>query len=67
MSKNCLEKKSGEWTIISHNNDKTERVRGLGTKMRQEIGKKESHDSPEIPDRERTSDIHGLLLGAKPR
>jgi len=32
-------KKSGEWAI-SRKNDKTERVRGLGRKVREEIGKR---------------------------
>ncbi len=35
-------------------NDKTERARGLGRKMREDR-KGESHDSPEIPDRKITS------------
>ena len=36
-------------------NDKTERARGLGRNT--EDRKRESNDSPEIPDRERLSDI----------
>ena len=32
-------------------NDKTERVRGVGRKTREEIRKGESNESPEIPDR----------------
>ena len=42
-------------------NDKTERARGLDRKTREEIGKEESNDSPEIPDRRETSDILSLL------
>ena len=40
--------------------NKTERVRGLGRKTRQKIGKG-SNDNPEILDRGLTSDIPGLL------
>ena len=40
-------------------NDKTERVTGLGRRTRGD-SKVESNDSPEIPDRGETSDIPGL-------
>ena len=33
-------------------NDKTERASGLGIKTREDTGKGESNDSPEIPDRD---------------
>ena len=55
-------KKSGEWTI-SRKNDKTERARGLGRKNKRGDRKGESNDSPEIPDRRKTSDIPGLPSG----
>ena len=42
-------------------NDKTERVTGLG--KRTTDSKVESNDSSEIPDREETSDIPGLPAG----
>ena len=32
----------------------------------EQIGKGESNDSPEIPDRGKTSDIHGLPCGCRP-
>ena len=44
-------------------NAKTERARKLGRKTSEEIGKGESNDSPEIPDRGcRTSDIRPASL-----
>ena len=43
---------------------KTERGRGLGRKNKRGDRKGESNDSPEIPDRRRTSDIPGLPSGA---
>ena len=44
-------------------NDKTERVTGLGKKNKRGDSKVESNDSPEIPDRGETSDIPGLPSG----
>ena len=44
-------------------NDKTERVTGLGRRTRGD-SKVESNDSPEIPDRGETSDIPSLPSGA---
>ena len=40
--------------------DKTERATGVGRRTREEMKKVESHDSPQIPGRKETSDIHGL-------
>ena len=48
---------------MEQKNYKTERARGLGRKIREETGKGESKDSPEIPDRRETSDIPSLPLG----
>ena len=56
------EKNSGEWTI-SRKNDRTERARGLGRKNKRGDRKGEPNDSPEIPDRGKTSDIPGLPFG----
>ena len=47
--------------------DKTERVTGLGRRTREEISKVESNDNPEIPDRRETSDIPGLPSGVPDR
>ena len=44
-------------------NDKTERARGLVRKTKRGDRKRESNDSPEIPDRRMTSDIPGLPFG----
>ena len=44
-------------------NNKTERVTGLGRRTRGDK-KVESNDSPEIPDRGETSDIPGLPSGS---
>ena len=46
-------------------NEKTEGARGLGRKKKNKRGdrKGESNDSPEIPDRRKTSDIPGLPSG----
>ena len=44
-------------------NDKTERVTGLGRRTREEIAKWNQNDSHEIPDRGETSDIPGLPSG----
>ena len=52
---------SGKWTS-RQKKDKTERVIGLGKRTRGD-SKVESNDSPEIPDREETSDIPGLPSG----
>ena len=46
-------------------NDKTETARGLGRKNKSGDRKGESNDSPEIPDRRKTSDIPGLPSGGK--
>jgi len=43
--------------------DKAESARGLGRKMREEIGQGESNDSPVSPDRGKTSHIPGLPFG----
>ena len=42
---------------------KTERGRGLGRKNKRGDRKGEPNDSPEIPDRGKTSDIPGLPFG----
>ena len=44
--------------------DKTERLTGLGRKTKTGDSKVESNDSPEIPDRGKTPDIPGLPSGA---
>ena len=53
---------TGEWTF-NRKMTKTDRSRGLGRKTREEIGKVESNDSPEFPDKGKTSDIHGFPSG----
>ena len=44
-------------------NDLTERATGLSRKNSEGDRKEKSKDSPEIPDRRRTSDVTTLLLG----
>ena len=69
LTKNIEEfsgKSSGEWTS-RQKKDKTGRVIRLRTRQKNKRGdsKVESNDSPEIPDREETSDIPGLPSGAR--
>ena len=77
LNEKCLKifwrKKSGEWTI-SRKNNKTKIARGPGRKtnknnQRTKRGdrKRESNDSPEIPDRSKARDITGLPSGFRER
>ena len=59
-------KKSGEWASRHKKKEKTERAMRVGRRVKKGDNKMESNDSPEIPDREDTSDIPGLHSGNVP-
>ena len=63
MLENCLEKKSGEWTISSTMTRRKEQEDKAENERRDR--KLESNDSPEIPDRRKTRGSLASLRGAK--
>ena len=67
LTKNIEEfsgKSSGEWISRQKKKDNTKSNRTSQKNKRGEC-EVESNDSPEIPDRGETSDIHGLPSGAR--